>query len=140
MAVVCQVSEQVELGSAPAKVWELLRDFGGLLAALGVRVEVEGTGIGTVRTVHHEGAVIVERLEELDDTAMRTSYSMLGGNPFSVTGYLATAQVSAVGAGRTLLTWRSRFEPDGISQEAAEVAIRGVYHDIFAALTARFGS
>jgi carbon monoxide dehydrogenase subunit G len=134
------VHEQIELGAAPEKVWELIADFGGLLAALGVQVEVEGSGVGAVRTVHHDGAVIVERLEELDNATMQTSYSMLEANPFSVAGYLATAQVSAAGAGRTLLTWRSSFEPDGVTEEAAEAAIRAVYRDIFAALTDHFGA
>ncbi|MEY2590135.1 MAG: hypothetical protein QOJ67_2119 [Acidimicrobiaceae bacterium] len=135
-----EVREEGELGSSVDEVWKLVGDFGGLLEAMGMPVDLDGEGIGQTRTIQTGAEPMVERLEERDEAATRCVYSIVSG-PFPVRGYRSTMQLSAVGDGRTKLVWSSTFEPaEGTTAEDAAQMVRGVYQGGIAGLQARFGA
>ncbi|HMC52724.1 MAG TPA: SRPBCC family protein [Acidimicrobiales bacterium] len=135
-----EVQEQAELGADVEEVWKVVGDFGGLLEALGVPVEIEGEGIGQTRKISLGQDPTVERLEERDEEARRLVYSIVSG-PLPVTEYVSTMQLSPAGDGRTRLVWSSTFQPaPGTSQEDASRVVSGVYRGGIGGLQARFGS
>ncbi|MFD0687175.1 SRPBCC family protein [Actinomadura fibrosa] len=138
-----QVQERTWLGAEPEEVWKLVGDFVGFIEVLiadidGARLEVEGEGIGMLRRVSVGTDVAVERLEEHDDAAWRTSYSMPVTGPFPMTGYLSTIQLEAVGDGECELVWTGSFEPDGVAEDVAAAEVRKVYTQGIAKLRAVF--
>ena len=121
-----KVSERIE---APAEaVWELFRDFGGVMRYTPALegCAVEGEGVGAVRTIHLPGgASLKERLEALDESAKRLQYSILEG-PLPVQNYLATIEVHSDGHG-TRVDWSSQFDPVGLEDGQVIAILEGVY-------------
>ena len=121
------VREEVD-ASADA-VWELVRDFGGVLSWSSAleSCEVEGEGIGAVRTLGLGGGTSIrERLESLEDSSRTFRYSIVDG-PLPVSDYLATFKVSDRGADRCEIEWGASFEPVGAPEEQVLGLLRGVY-------------
>jgi carbon monoxide dehydrogenase subunit G len=121
-----KVSERVE--ATADQVWDLFRDFGGIqrYSAGFEKVEVEGAGIGAVRTITLPGgAALQERLEAFDDTSRRLQYAIIGG-PIPVENYLATIEVKDEGSA-CRIDWSANFDPKGIEDDAARTMIEGVY-------------
>ena len=121
-----KVSERVE--ATADQVWDLFRDFGGIqrFSSGFEKVEVTGSGIGAVRTIHLPGGVsLQERLEAFDDRGRRLQYAIVAG-PIPVTNYLATIEVKDEGKS-CRIDWSSHFEPKGISDEQGRAMIEGVY-------------
>lgn len=139
-----QVSERARLGASAARVWKVVGDFGGLVEAIldggEGRVQVEGDGIGALRTVTVGEQTMVERLEAHDERSWRTSYSMPVTGPFPMTGYRSTIQLTPAGDKRCDLEWTGTFEPVGVAEDVAASAVRRVYVDAIAMLRRRFGS
>lgn len=121
-----KVSERIE--ASADRVWELVRDFGGVQRyAAGIeKCSVEGHGLGAVRTLGLPGGLsLQERLEALDDAGRRLSYAIVAG-PIPVSSYLATLEVCDEGSG-CRIDWSSTFEAKGISDDQARGMIEGVY-------------
>jgi hypothetical protein len=136
-----EVSESV---AAPAaKVWALLRDFGGIAKWAGPmlqNVAVEGSGVGAVRRAGLPGGLsLSERLEAFDDRARELSYSIVEKSPIPVKNYLATMKVVESGPNACRLDWSSSFEPDGATEEQAQKMIRGVYTNGIAGIRKALG-
>lgn len=124
-----EVSESI---AAPAaKVWELVRDFGGIAKWGGPALQsctVEGAGVGAVRRIGLSGGMtIAERLEALDEAGRSLSYAIVEKSPIPVKDYLATIRVVEQGPQACRVDWSSRFEPDGTSAAQAQALLRGVY-------------
>jgi Polyketide cyclase / dehydrase and lipid transport len=134
------VQVQGEIGASADAVWAVVGDFGGLVRALGGPVELEGEGIGQLRTITFGSHAVVERLEELDQDAKRITYVILQPGPLPVRDYRATMQLEPSGDGSCTLTWFSDFEPQGASEEDAVKAVRGVYDGGIAGLQRHFAS
>lgn len=137
-----EVHEVGELGASPEEVWKLVSDFGGMLEAFGVPVELSGPeGVGQERTIAMgPGDPTVERLEELDSDAHRLVYSIQSG-PLPVANYRSTMQLSEIVGGRTKLDWSSTFEPaEGFAEPDAINIVSGIYKGGIAGLQARFGA
>ena len=136
-----EVSEAI--AASAAKVWELLRDFGGISRWAGPMlqsVEVEGSGVGAVRRAGLPGGLsLAERLEAFDDRGRRLSYSIVEKSPIPVRSYLATMKVVETGANACRLDWSSTFEPDGATDEQAQKMIRGVYTNGIAGIRKALG-
>ena len=96
-----EVKVEQEIGASADRVWKLMRDFGGLKAwSPGIEsCEVEGEGIGAVRTIKMGTISLKERLEYLDDATRTFRYSIVEG-PIPVSEYLATVSVSEAGPDR----------------------------------------
>lgn len=124
-----QARVQKEVAATAAQVWEVVRDFGavqrwspGLTSC-----EVDGEGIGAVRTIKLGDMVIRERLESLDDATRTFSYSIVDG-PLPLTNYLSTFTVVDSDAGKSQITWSSTFEAAGMTDEQAAQMVEGIYH------------
>lgn len=120
------VRETIE---APAdSVWALVGDFGGL-ARIGLvpKCEVEGEGVGAVRTIEMGDARIRERLEAYDGTGRLLSYSIVDAGPLPVKDYEATIRVIDDGSERCIVDWSGSFEPTGDEAEAIR-AIEDIYN------------
>jgi hypothetical protein len=134
------VQVQGEIGASVDAVWGLVGDFGGFVKALGGSVDLEGEGVGTLRTIKFGSKAVVERLDALDDHAKRITYSILQAGPLPVREYHATMELAPSGESATTLTWFSDFEPEGVSEEDAVKAVRGVYDGGIAGLKRHFAS
>jgi hypothetical protein len=137
-----EVREEGELGAGIDEVWKVVGDFGGLLTAMGMPVELEGPeGFGQIRKIAMgPGEPTVEKLESCDDGAKRLQYSVVSG-PLPVKDYLSTMQLSEAGPGRTKLEWSSTFEPgEGLSEDDAKGIISGIYKGGIGGLQGVFGA
>jgi hypothetical protein len=118
--------------AAPAqKVWEIVRDFGGVAQWGGPALQgctVEGEGIGAVRRIALPGGLsIAERLEAFDDAGRSLSYAIVEKSPIPVKDYLSTIRIVEDGPQACRVDWSSTFTPDGAGEEQAQAMIRGVY-------------
>ena len=136
------ISMETTLNTTANNAWETISNFNGLCKFIPavIKSETEGTGVGAVRTLTLEnGAVIIEKLERLEETAARTlSYSIVA-SPLPVDSYLATMQVLDFGGNQCKLIWSSRFEPKGTTEEEAQGVIEGIYSMGFEGLKKLFG-
>ncbi len=123
-----KVRVEKEIAGDAGKVWKLMSDFGALASwSPGIdSCELEGEGVGAVRTFSMGGLVLKERLESFDEAARTYSYAIVEG-PVPATGYLATVQVGDAGAGRTKILWTSEFEPAGAPEADLVQLFEGVY-------------
>jgi hypothetical protein len=105
-----------------------MSDFGGLRAwnPQIESCEVDGEGVGAVRTFSMTGLTIKERLEALDESARTFSYSIIEG-PLPATDYLATVEIGDAGAGQTRILWTSDFVPAGASEADLVALFEGIY-------------
>ena len=70
-------------------MWALLRDFGDD-SWTGVPIDVEGQGVGAVRTVAMPFGPVVERCDAIDDDARALTYAVIGGDPGPCRDFAAT--------------------------------------------------
>ncbi len=134
------VSMSTELDAAPADVWKVVGDFGGLDSFVEAveSTDVEGEGVGAVRTLNlPEGAKVVETLEALDADAMSLSYR-IDESPLPVEGYSSTMTVSELEGGRSKVEWSSTFKAKGAPDADAQKAISDIYDMGFAGLKKLF--
>ncbi len=118
-------------------VFAVFADFGGLMRwSPGLTgCELEGSGVGAVRTLHMGDMVIRERLEECDAAARRLRYAIIEG-PVPVRDYLATVVVSDAGSGRARIDWSSSFEADAATAEPMKQLFESIYQQGIDALAA----
>src|SRR5437588_12822921 len=133
-----EVKEQGEIPSNAKAVWALVRDFGGFVEKMGVPVELEGEGVGTLRKLKMGSDMVVERLDEVHDGDMRMRYSILEAGPLPVTDYHATMQLAQGEGDSCTLTWSSTFQPAGASDDDAVKAIQRVYRGGIKAMQRHF--
>ena len=132
-----QVEVRDEIDADVTKVWDLVSDFGGVnrISPDIQSCEVEGEGIGAVRTINTNGIIIQERLEGLDPVARTFSYSMLEG-PIPFKKYLANVKLEESGGGRTKINWAGSFEPAGMPEEQLCQLVEGIYRQLIAGIKA----
>lgn len=131
-----QIEVEGGIAASADAVWDVVRDFGGITKwSPGVKsCEVEGEGVGAIRTLSLGGGPpLRERLEARNDAERSLSYSILDG-PLPVSGYLATIRVREEAGGSARVEWSSRFEPRGVSEEQVRAILRGVYEGGISAL------
>ena len=126
-----EVKVKAEIGAPAARVWGLIKGFGEIAKWAGAGIqscEVEGEGVGAVRTLGLPGGgSLQERLEAYDETGRTLSYSIIGENPLPLTDYRSTMKVAEAGSGRCTLEWSGRFEPKGDEAQAKSL-IEGIYN------------
>ena len=119
-------------------IWELLRDFGGILRwnTSGIEsVSVQGEGIGAVRTIGIPGGIqLQEKLEAHDDDARSFSYSFTGKLVIPFEDYYATMTVVKEGDSECRVDWESTFKHPSMEEGAARDLIVGIYKAGCAAL------
>jgi hypothetical protein len=121
------VSEDIQ-GKA-ADVWARLSDFGGIRVGGPVTsFEVEGQGVGMIRTIGMNGGKVVERLDRHDPAAMVFAYSILNEDcPLPVRGYSATVTITDRGDGTCNVHWTGTFEAKGAPEADAIKVVEGIY-------------
>ena len=141
MPMEVRVSE--EIAAPAAKVWALMRGFGDVMQWMeGLeRCELEGSGIGAVRTITMPGGLrIQERLESFDDVGRRFSYAIIGNSPLPLREYLSTVQIRETGPTRCEVAWDGHFEPRAGSEAAMQQMVRGIYTNGIASLRKKLGA
>lgn len=106
---------------APAEaVWSIVGDYGDASGDFGrgfvVGVEVQGDGVGALRTLHLAPAgagTVVERQTARDERGMYYAYELADRGPMPMADYYGTAQVVATGPASCNLVWTNRYRPDG---------------------------
>jgi hypothetical protein len=122
-----------EVTAPAATVWDLVKEFGGILkwsAGAVESVTVEGDGVGAVRTLSIVGgATLQEKLEAYDESGRSFSYSFVGEVILPVADYYATLTIrdGAAGPGSSRVEWGSTFEPKEIPEAQAVSMIEGIY-------------
>jgi hypothetical protein len=114
-----QVSVKVSMPVAADRVWQTLRDFGGMNKwAPGIAdLTLQGTGVGAVRTMtFKDGSRVVERLESLNDDGRSFSYTILEST-LPVEGYVASLTVRDLGPAGCEVEWFSTFGAKGPAEE-----------------------
>ena len=126
------VSEDIK-GKA-ADVWAALSDFSGVKVGGPIKsVDVQGKGVGTVRTIGTAGGNVVERLDRFDPKAMVFVYSIINDDcPLPVKGYVATVEITDKGHGTCNVNWSGAFQPKGASEADASKVIEGIYRGLIA--------
>lgn len=138
-----KVIRDVVIKAEPAKVWAVVKDFGGLHkwhpAAEATVLEMKKDETGA--EVQHRlitlkgGGTILEKLVGSTDADMKLEYRIVE-SVLPVSGYRAIMQVKAgPAAGESTVTWTGRFynkanevdAPKGEDNETAVKAIEGVY-------------
>lgn len=103
-----KVEEKAEIKAPPAKVWALVKDFGGIKAWHPQVESVEAKeGERTLKV--KGGAELVESRDENDDASMTLGYRLSneGSEAFPTSSYSATIVVKAAGEGSEV-TWQGR--------------------------------
>jgi hypothetical protein len=114
-----QVSVKVSMPVAADKVWQKLRDFGGINNwAPGIAtLSLQGAGVGAVRTMtFKDGSRVVERLESLNDASRTLSFTILEST-LPVEGYVASLTVRDLGAQGCEVEWFSTFGAKGAAEQ-----------------------
>ena len=115
----------------------ILADFGSLgewwPAGLLEKVEIEGAGIGMVRTLHTTiGVVLRERLDALYPDEHRLEPPLTGDLPVGMTEYHATGSVVAKGKDMCVIEWTGYYSvPSREAEEGARTFIEGSYRMMF---------
>ena len=130
------VAESVELGAPPAKVWELIGQFGGSWHPLIANIKLIGTGVGQLRVIETiDGKQIVERLDAIDNTAHLYRYTNIGGIPAS--SYTGVLEVKPKGAGSSV-EWRSQWLPNGQGTLVVKTIVATLFKAGLESLKSRF--
>ena len=110
-------------------VWEQLSDFGGIKPGPGIdAVDVEGEGVGMVRSIHLPNGVVVERLENHDAGARTFTYAIINDDcPLPFSNYSATVNIADNGDGTSTVDWTGTFDPKGVDDEKAIRIASGIY-------------
>lgn len=118
-----------DIAGPAADVWAILGDFAGIQVGGPVTaVDVEGEGVGMVRTLSLGEGRIVERLDAHDAAAMRFAYSIINDDcALPVSDYSARVQITDLGSDGCRVEWSGTFEPKG----AAEAEVIPVVEDIY---------
>ena len=123
-----QVTVTEQINTTAEAVWDVLRNFGGIKRYRPAleSCEVEGSGVGAVRTLVFPGGMVVkERLERHDDVGRSFGYSILDGSGPMKDGQV-NVEVRAAGD-VCEVSWRATFTPDGVPEEELSNMLDGLY-------------
>ena len=117
-----------------AKVFACLMDFGGVGKLLSDAIEsceVQGSGVGAVRTIKLKGTPgqVVERLECAYDQQV-FSYSMIAECPLPLDRYHAVVTLADAPNGGCRIAWGSNWEPKGTPESEVAAMLTGLYNDL----------
>jgi hypothetical protein len=111
---------------APIEVaWEILGDFSlrELVADICTHVDVKGSGVGAVRTMHlaprFGSGYVQERLESLDERDHYMTYRMVDSGPVPFADYIGSIRLTPAGPAACVAVMTSRFVPVELDDETA---------------------
>lgn len=112
-------------------VWAPIARFGGLeqWAAGVVSCEVEGEGLGAIRTVSLGGRTARERLELLEPSSHWLRYHVLPPHSMPADDVYSNTILTAIGESRTEMIWRSEAVNFRIPPEQLGHLIEAFYNE-----------
>jgi Polyketide cyclase / dehydrase and lipid transport/Domain of unknown function (DUF4331) len=132
------VTDRIELNAPTDQLWELVGQFGGKWHPLIASISVIGTGIGQLRIIETiDGKRIIERLDELDNSARRYSYSNIAGIPAS--NYTGTFEVKPSPTGSSV-EWSAQFLADGQGTLVVKAIVSTLFRTGLESLKSRLGA
>ena len=118
------IHKQIHIDPDPSDAWDALRDFGALhqRLAAGFAADTQLDGRDRIVTFFN-GAVVRERLIDLDDDARRLAWSIIDG---SYTHHNGVARVVPGDDAGTLFTWTTDLLPDELASRTNELMELGI--------------
>lgn len=113
---------------APAKLWKAVGGFCGIANWHPALASCKESKDGTVTTrllTLKGGGEIKEKLDEMNDSGMSYTYSIIS-SPLPVANYTSTIAVKPAGEGSELV-WTGHFDAKGASDAEAKKVIEGIY-------------
>jgi Polyketide cyclase / dehydrase and lipid transport/Domain of unknown function (DUF4331) len=133
-----QVTERINLGAPPDKIWESIGQFGGDWHPLIANIKLIGTGIGQLRIIETiDGKQIIERLDAIDNSARSYRYTNVAGLPAS--DYTGTLEVKPDGAGSSV-EWRAQYLGNGQGDLIVRTIVSTLFKTGLESLKPRFGA
>ena len=133
-----RIERAVRIASPAATAWRVLGDFSATEIAAGIcsRIEVDGAGIGAVRTMYIAGTwgdgytggaevYVKERLESYDEEERCMTYRLVDAGPLPFADYLGSARLVCAGPDRCIAVMTSAFVPVEMDDAAAAALSRG---------------
>jgi carbon monoxide dehydrogenase subunit G len=123
------VSESAIINASPVKVWEIIRAFDGVerYIPMVLKSEINGNHVGCERRCDiqlgpNQTAVLVERLDSIDDSTRTLGYSIIDApQPFS--GLKGEVKVSDQN-GKSMVVWSGNISS---SDKHASMILSGIY-------------
>lgn len=135
------VSIRQEVGAPAGAVWDLIGHLdSATLWPVVLKCEVQGSGVGSVRTLQLVGDErLRERLQDHDERGRRYRSQVLelGGLPLRDFHY--TVAVSESGPERCSIEWDADFEPEGVAEVRAQQMVQGFYDNLAVSIRDRLG-
>jgi len=109
-------------------VWRSAGNFGGIVGWVQgvVACEVNGDGVGAIRTVTMKGRQVRERLAAWDPARCVIAYQILPPHSLPLSDILSTIEVLDAGSGGAEVVWRSQAVCDG-DVEPVRMAIEAFF-------------
>lgn len=147
------VKETTTIAAPPAKVWDVIKNFGDMswVPPVTNTTATKGNHPGSVRTITLGGPKLVEQLDHYNPARRDYTYHItpLASNmkTLPVSHYRSTISVAAAPGGKSLVTWVGSFEradpsadpAAGMDDAAAVRAVKGVYQAGFEGLAKHVG-
>ncbi|MFC4945868.1 SRPBCC family protein [Pseudonocardia sp. GCM10023141] len=126
------------IDAKPVNIFNLLVDFGAignLLPDVIESVSVEGSGVGSERTIlfYDQEIPIVERLDLVVAPSL-ISYSIVNDSPLPLDRYHAVVKLDPIGADQCELTYASNWKAKGAPNSEVNSLIGGFYESIVASV------
>ena len=129
--------DSVELAAAPDAVWAVIGQFNLDWHPLVAQVHLVGAGPGQIRRIEtRDGGMVIERLDERDDSQRTYRYSLVAGIP--ATHYTGTIEVRPNGNG-CIAQWRVEYLADNQPDIAVRARVATLLKTGLGSLTSRFG-
>lgn len=97
-----------------------------------------GKGVGASKSNTLDGGGELKlQLVYIDEASKAYNY-VIRSSPLPLKNYVGEVRVTDAGDGRSTLTWKGVFEPDGVEQAKADEIVQGFYDSIAGRIAERF--
>jgi hypothetical protein len=133
------IEASVTVAATPEEAFALVGNFSDASWVPGTaRTELDGSGVGAVRTViTADGTRLKERLESYDAAARRYTYALIEA-PMPLENYTSTVEVSSEGKGARI-RWSASFEAPADIVDGVRTGLDGLFKMAMDGLRSRLG-
>ena len=129
------IKRKITINASPDAIWKVAGDFAGIAEwhpAIASIKMVEGEKEPRRILTLADGAIVDERLIELDDAKYTHTYTILD-SPIPLTNYLATISVQPEG-GQSRVIWSATYDPNPGGEATCEEIVSQVFESGLEAL------